>query len=1111
MSRILFTIALGVLWAGRVVAAEAEDAAFFEAKIRPLLVERCYECHSAAKKQEGGLRLDSRGGWRKGGDSGPAIVSNQPENSLVIQRVRESDADVVMPPRTAGKPLTPRQIADLEEWIRRGAFDPRDDASLGTAVAADWETEYRKRLDWWSLKPVRDATAPEATDPEWAQSTVDRFLRRAMSQQQIEPSPEADAPTLLRRASLVLTGLPPSPEQLAEFQRELAADGELAYGRLVDRLLHSPQYGERFARHWLDVVRFSETHGNEWNYDAAYAWRYRDYVIRAFNADVPYDRFVREQIAGDLLSTPRRGEGIPYDESPLGTAFFRFGEVNHDSCTQFPVIGYDILDNQLDTLTKAFQATTAACARCHDHKLEAISQKDYYALLAVLRSSRPVMRTLDPPDLHRPVTDRLQELKRELRGELATLWRNEASALSTARLDALLSGTPDPSPPPENPLHVWSRLRHAAAVASSGAGAGLGAESFAASWGELRSSLSAESAARAEFNQTRFTTLADFRESVPAGWSIDGHGPRRGVVQSGDFLPATEGDAAIKTILPAGLVTFAESDRLNGALRSPTLRRTHAKISFEVQGGRFSLTRLVFNNCQFNYDRQHSLHHDTWSWVTIDWPDQTDQLNPYVELLTFWDNPKFPDPLGTLGKDIEVQREPYDVHARNPRSWWGVRRIVLHDGGEPPKASLAHLDRLLAGEVPESADALAARYATIATEVIRRFGEERSTDDDIVWLEWLIRSGLLSNRSQASPRLAELLARYRELEASLPPPTTFPGLADECQPVAQPLFARGDLEKPRDSVERGYLQMLTPEGLTIAPTSSGRGELAEVIASPSNPLTARVMVNRVWQWVFGRGLVGTPDDFGHLGESPAHPELLDHLASRFVAEGWSVKRLIRELVMTRAFRSSGRPTESSTRLDPQNLTCAHFSSRGAEAEVVRDSLLAVAGALDSRPFGPSVHPYRTSADNEKRLFAGPLDGDGRRSIYIKFQLMEPPAFLRAFNLPGGKVTEGRRGSSHTVEQSLTMLNDPLVLELADRWAEDLIDDGAVSIEARLRAMFQRALSRDPSQAELSRFRTALQEYGQSRGFAADALPSSREVWREVAHTLFNLQEFRFIP
>jgi hypothetical protein len=1098
MQTLIPAIAAALLFFGWVTESWSDDKAFFEARIRPLLVDRCYECHSAARKEEGGLRLDLRSGWQLGGESGPAIAPGSPDKSLLIQRVRGVGDDSIMPPRNAGKPLTEQQIADLEAWVRGGAFDPRDAPLPGVAAKKDWETTFHERLDWWSLKPVQAIAAPEVADAEWSRTAVDRFLRDAMERGNISPSPAADRSTLLRRASLVLTGLPPNSELAEEYHRVAAEDPEKAYERLVDQLLESPQFGERFARHWLDVVRFSETHGNEWNYDAAFAWRYRDYVIRAFNADVPYDRFVREHIAGDLLPDPRRSAGVAFNETPLGTAFYRFGEVNHDSCTQFPVIGYDILDNQVDTLTKAFQATTAACARCHDHKLDAISQQDYYSLLAVVRSSRPVMHTLDDPLAYRDTTEQLLELKRALRAELANVWRSEANSLNTSRLDSLTDGTKDQPLPLESPLSIWHTVRQATP------------ETIASTWTELAAKITSESAVREEFNTKNFELLADFRQQIPPGWHTDGHGLQRGVAASGDFLPATDGPAAIKTVLPAGLMTFSTSDRLNGALRSPNLRRTHGKISFEVLGGRFSLARLVFNSCQFNYDRQHSIHHDTWSWITIDWPDQTDVLNPYVELLTFWDNPKFPDPLGTLGKDIEVQREPFDVHAKNPRSWWGIRRIMRHDVSETPRASLSHLRRLLAGDVPQTPEALAAKYAAVAAEVVNRFEENRADDNDVTWLDWLIRAGLLSNSTEASPRLAELISRYREVEARLAPATTFPGLADESDPISQPVFARGDLQKPRETVPRGYMRMIAPQ-LAIAPSSSGRRELAEAIASPTNPLTARVMVNRIWQWVFGPGLVGTPDDFGHLGEVPLHPELLDYLAARFLAEGWSVKRLVRELVMTRAFGASGRSTESASRLDPQNLFYSHFPSRGAEAEVIRDSLLAVSGRIDLRMYGPSVHPFRTAADNEKRLFVGPLDGDGRRSIYIKFQLMEQPAFLRAFNLPGGKVTEGRRGSSHTVEQSLAMLNDPLVLLLADQWAGKLIQDGSGSVSDRLRAMFRKALSRDPSESELTRFTTAVQEFGQSRGIAQDALLSSQETWREVAHTVFNLQEFRFIP
>ncbi len=411
------------------------------------------------------------------------------------------------------------------------------------------------------------------------------------------------------------------------------------------------------------MVRFSETHGNEWNYDVPYAWRYRDYVIRAFHHDVPYDRFLREHIAGDLLSTRRLSPGLGFDESPLGTAFFRFGEVNHDSCTQFPVIGYDILDNQLDTLTKAFQATTAACARCHDHKLDAIAQRDYYALLAILRSSRPVMRTLPDqpslPEIRRQLTD----LQRDIRKELISQWRSDASSIQVSQLDALAEAHGKTSPPLENPISAWFQLRQ------------TDSNDLSVRWSEFCSQIQREKESRDQFNRESFKIIADFRREIPMGWYTDGHGLRDGPNLSGHLVIADEGDRAVRSILPSGLTTFSLSNRMNGALRSPTLQRTHGKISFEVMGSRFSLARLVFNNCQLNYDRQHSIHHDGWTWITIDWPEQTDSLKPYIELLTFWDNPKFPDPLGTLGKDIENQREPFDAHSKDPRSWWDCEEL----------------------------------------------------------------------------------------------------------------------------------------------------------------------------------------------------------------------------------------------------------------------------------------------------------------------------------------------------------------------------------------------------------------------------------------------------
>lgn len=1093
LRRFLLLVIASAGWQLATRTSHAEDSSFFEAKIRPLLVEHCLKCHGE-KKQKGGLRLDSRAAWQKGGDSGAVIVPGDPEKSLVIKAVRWKDPDLRMPPDAK---LTNSQLAALEQWIRSGAQDPRTEVRK-VPTEKPWGEIFEERRKWWSLQPVKLPAIPPPTNPQW-NSPVDRFLQHRMRQEKIAPAALATPEILIRRVTLVLTGLPPTPDEITAFVTAYRRDPEAAYSALVDRLMASPQFGERFARHWMDVVRFTETHGNEWNYDVPYAWRYRDYLIRAFNNNVPYDQLIREHLAGDLLTQPRWNAAGKYNESAIGTAFYRFGEVNHDSCVEFGVIGYDIVDNQLDTLTKAFQATTVACARCHDHKLDAVSSRDYYALLGILRSSRSVQRTLDKPEVNQEIITKLKTLKGEMRAALAEVWQDDLRSLDAAKLQALIGMKKEKALPESDPLQTWI------------AACKPGTNNVAELWERQAANHSKRLNERLEFNRTLANTVVDFRKGIPTGWTHEGMGLREGAGRSGDFEIGPEGENAIKRFLPAGLYTFALSEKLNGALRSPTLRRTHAKVSFEVIGAQHSLTRLVFNNCQLNYTHQQSLHHDDWSWVTIDFPKETDRLHPYAEVLTFWDNPKFPDPLGTLGKDTENQRGPFDEHARNPRTWWGVRRIVMHEGASIPGDEPTHLTRLYKGNAPRTVPEAAARYARICKEVVDAFAAYQATDDDVVWLEWMRKNNLIRTRANASTRLATLITRYRTLESQLTLPTVMPGVADEGEGFGQPILLRGDHTKPGEVVPRGYLQVLTPKNFVWSSKGSGRRELAELIANPENPLTARVMVNRIWLWVFGKGLVATPDDFGHLGDTPTHPELLDYLAERFIAEGWSVKKLVRTLVMSHAFRLDSAPTETAKRQDPHNRLLSHYPARRVEAEVIRDSILAVAGRLDARLFGPSIHPYRETADREKRLFTGPLDGEGRRSIYLKFQLMEAPHFLSAFNLPGGKVTQGRRDTTNTPAQSLALLNDPFVLAMADHWAGRVIRDGARSVEQRIDAMGYAALGRHLTPGERGRFLKAVQLFAQAHQVAQKDILSNRTIWKDVAHTLFNLKEFIFLP
>ncbi len=372
-------------------------------------------------------------------------------------------------------------------------------------------------------------------------------------------------------------------------------------------------------------------------------------------------------------------------------------------------------------------------------------------------------------------------------------------------------------------------------------------------------------------------------------------------------------------------------------------------------------------------------------------------------------------------------------------------------------------------------------------------------------------AGLLTNGTASHERLAALAAEYRRVEASLALPRVVPGVAD-CGPgFSQPVLVRGDCTRPGQPVARHYLEVLSAAGDVFSSAGSGRLELAERIASPTNPLTARVLVNRLWHHLFGAGIVRTVDDFGHVGELPSHPALLDYLAATFVEEGWSMKRLVREMVLSRTFCAADQPPPGTADIDPQNRLLAHYPARRMQAEAIRDCILATSGRLDPQLFGMSIQPYREKENADRRLFPGPLDGHGRRSIYIKNNLMESPKFLNAFDFPGGKVALGRRDVTNVPAQALALLNDPFVVGQADEWAGRLAAQQDASVAARIETAFETALSRPPRDDERQRFVELVAQLAVLHQVPDADVLHSRLVWRDVAHTIFNLQEFIYIP
>ena len=1032
---------------GLVGAQETVDTDFFERRIRPVLVERCYRCHNSAETSKGRLALDSRDATLEGGRSGPAVVPGRPEDSLLIKAIRH-EAGAPRMPKDEPK-LSPSVVADFVEWIRRGAVDPRDQPPSAEDIekATSWEALREERKKWWSFQPIRGVTPPPPSG--WSDQIVDRFVFARMEAAGLSPSTEADRFTLLRRVTFVLTGLPPTREEIEAFARD---DAPGAYERVVDRLLASRQFGERWARHWMDLFRYAESHGSEGDPGIPYAWRYRDYLIRALNADVPYDRLILEHVAGDLLEEPRVDLDTGVDESAVGTAHFRF--VQHGYA---PTDALDeqvrFTDNQIDVISKAFLGLTVSCSRCHDHKFDPISQRDFYALYGILTSSRPALRNVDGPQRRARNREALAALKPRLREALAAAWLRAADDLPERLRDA-----PRPSPEPKkadrdrkrerprrrerndepkppwqeavddatrrealSPLYPWLELRE------------LDGEAFTARWNELAAAFRASRESLEKRNATykRHWALGGTQARE---WHPHGNGLQDGPVAAGEFSIPPTGDRVVDGVYPAGVYTHLLSTKHSGVITSPRFPVDTDSIWIRAFGGAGARARYAMQH----YPRvtgpvykSHGLSGERPRWLRWDmvyWKGD----HAYLELATAADLP------------IEARDEP--------RSWWGVTEVVMSSNGqEAPRDEPAEFTAPLfvaAGATPPSSlEDLARLYRQALRGVVARWRTGSITDDEARFLDYFVGRGLLPVTLDALPEIVPLVAEYRDLEKDVPVPVRAPGLvAGDLN--EQTLFVRGNHKRPAEPVARRFLEALG--GTRYAPDSTGRRELARDLIAPDNPLTARVAVNRIWHWVFGRGIVPTTDNLGRLGELPSHPDLLDWLATRFVEDGWRTKRLIRLLVTSRTFRQSSVASKEARTKDPDNRLLARGSPRRLEAEAIRDALLAVSGRLDRTAFGPPAD-----------------DASNRRSVYVRVRRNDLSPFLEVFDAPVPFTTTGRRAVTNVPAQSLALMNSRFVIESSDRWAERIARDPALSNdEQRIERMFLEALGRKARKREI---------------------------------------------
>ena len=972
-------------------ATTAAQLEFFEKQVRPLLAEHCYSCHSAdAKKLQAGLLVDSRVAMLRGGDSGEALVPGDADASLLIEAVRYDSYE--MPPK--GK-LPAQDIETLERWVTMGAPWPAEAAPTGATSRPEFDLGKRES-EHWVWQPVQSPAVPNVGDKEWPRDELDHFVLARLEQAELRPASDADRSALLRRLYFDLIGLPPTPDQAAEFLGDSAPQ---ATERLVDQLLGSPRFGERWGRHWLDLVRYAESRGHEFDNDSPNAFQYRDYVIRALNADVPHDQLVREHIAGDLLDQPRYHPEQGFNESLLGTGFWFLGEWVH-SPVDIRKEEADRFDNMIDVMSKMFLGVTVACARCHDHKFDAISTADYYSLSGFLQSSDYRQVRFESLEHNRRIADELAQLDETYRLTIQeSLAEAGVNLPATKPIDETIAplvvvdyGT----------LSAGDYLQDGFIFGKQPHNAGEAYLSTANEQPVVRFSETAAAASDPFWNG-----LESVAEKGVQNRSKLMNLPRSGRTLRTPTFTLTSGNVACLVHGVGHVVACVDSHRL---IAGPLHGETIKPIKAGDQWVELKLDRYV----------GHRLHLEFT-------PAQDAQLE--VSLVT----------QGTSKETRDQLTERQDSIA----------------------ASIAEFAKLAEAVILESHG-----------DVVRLWADERLK----------LQTGVM-RRSHLAMAMMD-------------------GTGEDDH-----VLIRGNASKPGDLEPRHFLTALTGDQPMAIKSGSGRLELADQINAPDNPLTPRVIVNRIWHYLMGRGIVPTTDDFGVLGLPPTHPELLDHLTTRFLRDDRSIKQMIRVIVLSRTYQMSSRAAPSAIAADPKNLLWHHRPPKRLEGEAIRDALLLLSGRLDGTQFGEPVPVHLTTfMDGRGRPNkSGPMDGAGRRSIYTAVRRNFLPPSMLAFDTPVPFSTMGRRNVSNVPAQALILMNDPLVVDLSRNWAERALTIDQ-STGSRIDWMYQTAFARQPTEQE----KTIANLYLTSQATARTNEPNERDLWADFAHALINTKEFIFL-
>ena len=1092
-----FVVALAAVAASQAQNSEARrdralnaagDIEFFEKEVRPLLAKHCFMCHSGkADEIRGGLRLDSRAAVVRGGETGPAILPGEPDLSALIRAI-EYDRDLKMPPESK---LAADKIAILNRWVQIGAPWPNS-PSLPTTTGGEFPLEQRTR-DHWCWRPISDPPTPYVADANWPLSPMDSFLMDQLQDKMLTPAKSADRRTWLRRVSFDLIGLPPMPAEVEGF---LTDDSPLAYEKAVDRLLGSPHFGEHWARHWMDLVRYAETKGFEADYTMPWVYRYRDYLVRAFNSDVPYDQFVRESIAGDLLPEPRCNISDGSVESVAGPGYFYLFDSHHGppDIHDFEARAFD---NMIDTTSKTFLALTLACARCHDHKFDAITTQDYYSLYGILAGSRfHYANTVSPDVLNRSrqrLAATIQVLKHQLvRTLLSEIQRLRSDIDATGSLDAL-SESPGwnvltESDIQESPLEPAVKLLLADSnelqkTWNSLSAPERGSEpSVPDSTGPSRPAQSIGGLSRASFGR----------------WLPTGIGFGSSPVTPGAFT-ILKGDKKPKVVLACGAAAGLLSSCFDGALKSPSFILEDS-VSVRIKG-RHARVRLFVRHYELvglgpttsSLDRK--VNSDTWHWISFDtrlWKGQP----AYLEVLHNGDE-----------MEVVYLKQHEAMHSND--AFVAIDRAVL--GGRPDD-SMGRFERAwrIFGPAPVSHSAAAIHVLDSLEDMLEDWRNDQLSPAGSEIVEALLNGDLFSHLLSRNIDLARPVENMWTVARAPPQPVYVRTLADG-HGQDEPVYIRGNHKSPaRTAAPRHFLDALDEDAFVSS--GSGRREWADALVHPENPLTARVIVNRVWAHMFGRGIVATVDNFGVMGESPSHPQLLDHLAYRFIQDGWSLKHLIRCVSLSRMYRMSSRVSPRARQIDPDNIRLSHMPIRRLSAESIRDAILSASGRLNRQMYGESIPLDLTHAtpSRAKPTKNGPTDGNGRRSVYLEVRRNYPSDFLRAFDQPDATAPRGRRAITNVPAQALSLMNDPFIIEQSHVWAARIATSSGDTLAQRVHKLHLAAFGRPADESELRQVETIVAELAAELNLNNTSAINDVRVWTEICHLMINRKEFVFV-